>query len=314
MIYDLIIVGAGPAGLSSGIYAVERRLNTLILEGNRPGGQLVSLYPEKQVYDYPSFASIKGRDLAKRMVDHAQIIGCRIQVNYQVTAIEREKDGFQITTSQGEFRTKSVILASGIGLFAPRKLSVPGEDKLKDKGVFYQELPQQFRAKKGIFIGGGDTALELSLLLCPDGNISIVHRQSSFRALEANVEKINEKNIPIYFDSQVKEFIGDDTLKSVRIINNQTGMETIIPADFAVICIGVEIDPALIRSLDVEIKNQAVLVDESCQTSIPGLFAAGDVIVAAGKYKRITVAQGQAACAVQGVYMYLKKPYWAGTS
>lgn len=311
MVYDLIIIGAGPAGLAAGIYAVERRLNTLILEGNKPGGQLTTIYPNKKIYDYPGIEEISGAQLAKCLVDHAQLLGCRIQHHYQVEKLNKQDDIFWVQSSHGLFKAKSIIIASGMGIFKPRHLEVPGEVKLSGKGVFHQELPDFYqRGKRGVFIGGGDTALELALLLSTRCDVSIIHRRDQFRALEANVEKVKHSNIRLYLDSEVKEFLGKNHLEAVYIKNNKTGAEKILPVDFAVVCIGVFLDASLIGNLGVLVDKQAIVTDENMQSSIAGLFAAGDVAVPAGKYKRITIAQGQAAQAVQGVYEYVKKPYW----
>src|SRR3990170_8393651 len=128
-IYDLIIVGAGPAGLTAGIISAERHLNTLVLEAEkRPGGQLTSLYPDKNIYDYPGIPEILAKYLADTMTTHAQKIGAVIQTDAPVKAVRRMNDHFVLETNIGPFETKSVLLAIGIGLFQPMKLGIPGED------------------------------------------------------------------------------------------------------------------------------------------------------------------------------------------
>ena len=309
-VHDLIIVGAGPAGLAASIYAQERQLKILVLEANIPGGQLVSLYPEKHVYDYPGFSQIKAKDLALKMTQHVQSQAVKILTEITVTKIELEKNFFVLTTDREMFQAKSVILATGMGHCQPKKLGVTGEKEFTQKGVWYQKLPEKIAGKRVVVVGGGDTALETAVAAGEKGaTVVVVHRKNSFRALEKTVAKAKSLSIPFYLSSQVTSIKGSDRVESVEI-TNQNGNVRCLSIDYVVVCIGVELNSQFLASVGVNIASQAVVVDTDMQTTVTGIFACGDIVIPAGKYKRISIAVGSAATAINGVYQYLKNPYW----
>ena len=307
--YDLIIIGAGPAGLAASIYALERKLRTLVLEAQSIGGQPLQLYAEKKIYDFPSYPQISGRELAEKMNAHAHSFGTTIEIA-AVNAVKKTDAIFQVNTAPVTYQAHAVILATGMGYFKPKQLGIPGETDLTGKGVFYKGLPEKLIGKRVIIVGGGDTALEMAVAAAEKGgSVSLVHRHDSFRAVEKTVEKAHSLGIQFYLNSTVAEILGVDRVESIKIIKGGTA-ESILTTDYVCICIGAEIDRTFLQGLGVALENQAVKVDADMQTSIPGMFAAGDVATQAGKYKRISVAVGTAATAVNGVYQFLKNPYW----
>lgn len=309
--YDLIIIGAGPAGLAAAIYALERKLATLLVESGQPGGQLVSLYPDKGVYDYPSYPDVKARDLAQKMMAHALGSGVKIETLVAVSAIKQSGNEFVLTAEGKEYHTKSIILATGMGYYQPRHLGVGGEKEWEGRGVYYQKLPDKVIGQRVVVVGGGDTALETAVAAAEKGaTVMLVHRSSEFRAAESTVDRAKSLEVQMFLSAQVKEIHGIERLESVEIVK-ESGMGSILTADVVSICIGVELNRSFLESIGVKVDQQAVVVDRDMQTSVPGIFACGDVTIAAGKYKRITVAVGSAATAVNGVYQFLKHPYWA---
>ena len=165
MAYDLVIVGAGPAGLTAGVYALQRKLKTLIIDAGEAGGQLINIYPEKVIANYPSVTEVHAHELGWSMVDHAKTSGCEIHEHEVVHDIVDKGDGLVVISDKGEYETKTVILSIGTGLFQPKKLGAPGEDRLEGKGVFYK-LPEKkdLAGKRIVFAGGGNSALEMALL------------------------------------------------------------------------------------------------------------------------------------------------------
>ncbi len=313
-IYDLIIIGAGPGGLAASIYALERKLATVVLEANVAGGQLATLYPDKAIYDFPSYQSIKASELAEKMISHARTVGANIVVGGAVKTIKKNGTSFSISAGEINYDTKSIILASGMGHYSSRKLGVKGEQEFLHKGVFYQSLQDKLTGKRVVVVGGGDTALEVAIQAAEKGAaVTLVHRRDSFRATEKTQDKLKSLGILIYYLSEVSEIHGSDQVESIEIIKGGSA-RSFITADYICICIGMEIDRTFLGSIGVDVKNEAVVVDLDMKTSMPGIFACGDVVIPTGKYKRISIAMGTAATAINGVYQYLRNPYWANVS
>lgn len=309
--YDLIIIGAGPAGLAASIYALERQLSILVVEANKPGGQLATLYPHKNIYDYPPFISVKASSLAQKLVEHAREEGTRIEENMQITTVNTRDSDFTLIGDKGDLDTKAVILATGMGHYQPRKLGVPGETELNGKGIYYQMLPERLVGKRVVVVGGGDTALETAVGAAERGaTVTVVHRSPEFRALEKTLTRAKSLSLPLYTSVQTVAFHGDEHVERVEIIKG-SGAHSFLSTDLVSVCIGVELHNTFLSRLGIKIDKQAVVVDPDMQTSVPGIFACGDITVPAGKYKRISIAVGSAAVAVNGVYQYLKNPYWA---
>ncbi len=305
---DLIIIGAGPSGLAAGLYAQERKLKTIILEAEVPGGQLVRLYPNKDIYDYPSYPAIKARVLSEKITKHALELGVEIVTHTIVNNVKPGADGFEVVTNQHSYFAKVVLLATGMGNNQPRQLHVKGEPELTGKGIYYQTLPEKLVGKRIIVIGGGDTAFETAVTAAEKGaTVALVHRSTTFRALEKTVDKARTLTIPLYLSAQVVSFQGTDRVEAVEIVR-ETGATTILSADIVIICIGTELNRTFLTQLGITTNNQAVVVNADMMTSIKGVFACGDITVPAGKYKRISVAVGTSATAINGVYQYLKNP------
>ncbi len=313
--YDVVIVGAGPAGLTAGIFARSRRLETLIIDAGKAGGQLIFLYPTKLIHDYPSYIRIGASDLARLMVTHAQEQGCEIREDEEVIGLKRAEDHCVLTSTKGEYQTKTVILAIGMGLFEPRTLGVPGEDKYRDCGVYYR-IPsaEEFKDKKVLFVGGGDTALEMALSVEDVAKeVILVHRKDMFRAMEENVENIEKSSVKVMFRHELKEIRGNDCVNAVTLWNNETEEDVDMEVDAVVINIG--FSPNLAKATEwgikLDEKGKQIPVDASMRTSVEGVFAAGDIVDYPGKDKRIVTGCGEGATAAITAYKYIKKPYWA---
>lgn len=311
--YDIIIVGAGPAGLTAAIFARTRRLNTLIIDAAKAGGQLLSIYPTKLIYDYPSYGEIEAAELAGKLIEHARQNACEIRENETVTDIEPRNDHLEVKTDKGSFESKAVILAVGAGLFEPRKLGIPGEEEFRDRGVHYK-WPQKpvVAGKRCLVVGGGDGALENALnLVAHAGEVTLVHRRDRFRALESNVEEVMNSPIKVMLDTECTEVLGDDKVRSVKIRNSKTGEHSELEVDLLIINIGFSPVVKIVKKLGIELVGNQIKVTADMRTSKKGLFACGDIVTYESKNKRIITAEGEAATAVHSAYKYIKKPYWA---
>src|SRR2546429_6695917 len=211
MVYDLLIIGGGPAGLTAGVYARTRKLSTLILEAQAMGGQLEWLYPTKSVYDYPSYIAIEGGELAQLFALHSRESGAELR-SEEVLHLERLPSGFRVRTREcNAYETRTILLAMGMGLFEPKRLDLPGETELVGKGVEYRVRDRhEFKGKRVIVVGGGDSALEIALeLFAAAKKVIPVHRRGAVRALEKSVEAVLKSPIHFLFNSEVTSIEGD---------------------------------------------------------------------------------------------------------
>ena len=311
MCYDVVIIGAGPAGLTAGIYARSKMMKTLILDSGRVGGQLVSLYPEKGIHNYPGFETIQARKLSDRLYAQAESMECEIKENEKVMEINNGNEELLVETTKDTYHTKSVVIAIGMGSFKPKKMGCPGEDDFEGKGVSYI-LPQkeELVGKKVIMFGGGNSAIDMALIADSVTETTIVHRRPDFRADESTVEKLNASNIRKVMNANLISINGTDKVESVTV--SQDGKEFDIPADLAVINIGISADLEDLKNWGIELTDSGLVkVDFDMSTNRPGIFACGDVVDYNGKTKQITTACGEATTAVLMAYKFVKKPYWA---
>lgn len=311
MSYDVVIIGAGCAGLTAGIYARSKLMKTLILDSARVGGQLVSLYPEKGIHNYPGFETIQARKLSDRLYAQAEAAECEIHENEKVVDILNGEDELVVTTGQGEYHAKSVIVAVGMGSFKPKKMGAPGEEELAGKGVTYI-LPakEDLVGKKVTMFGGGNSAIDMALIADSVTDTTIVHRRSEFRADEATVNKLNQSQIRQIMSANLVSINGTDRVESVTLSTKEG--EIVVPTDLAVVNIGISADLEDLKVWGLELNADGLIkVGFDMTTSRPGIFACGDVVSYPGKFKQITTAMGEATTAVLMAHKFVKKPYWS---
>src|SRR5437016_4966271 len=242
MVYDVIIVGGGPAGLTAGVYARTRKLSTLILEAQATGGQLEWLYPTKSVYDYPSYIAIEGGELAQLFVLHSRESGAEIRPE-EVVDVQRQASGFKLATRQGSaYEGRSIILAMGMGLLEPKRLGVPGEAEFESNGVEYRVRDRrEFKGKRVVVVGGGDSALEIALeIVAAAKKVILVHRREEFRAMEKNVEAVMESPIQVLFNAEVTSLEGDGKVERAVVYDNRTLKKNVLDIDAVIVKIGFE--------------------------------------------------------------------------
>ena len=272
---NVIIIGSGPAGLTAALYAARANLNPLVITGNELGGQIATT---TDVENFPGFPNgLTGPELYELMQRQAERFGARFEID-EVTEVDFKRTPFRLTTHSQTFEAKSIILATGA---TPRKLNVPGEKELTGRGVSYCATCDGFffREKEIIVVGGGDSALQEGLYLTKFGKrVRIVHRREGLRAgpvLQERAER-NDK-IEFVWNSVVESAEGNGLLKSVTLKNVKTGEVTQEPVDGLFIYIGHLPNTWLFKGqLDMD-KEGYLIVDPYLHTSIPGVFAAGEV-------------------------------------
>ncbi|MDR1404003.1 MAG: NAD(P)/FAD-dependent oxidoreductase [Candidatus Methanoplasma sp.] len=311
MCYDIVVIGAGPGGLTAGIYARSRMMSTLILEAGCVGGQLTSLYPEKGIHNYPGFETVQARKLSDRLYAQAESMGCEIREREKVIDINDGNEELLVVTGKGTYRAGSVIVAIGMGSFRPKKMGCLGEEEYAGKGVTYiLPVKEELVGRKVIMFGGGNSAIEMAMIADSVTDTTIVHRRSEFRADEANVTSLGNSGIKTVMNANAISFNGKDSLSSVTL--DQDGRIFDIPADLAVVNIGTDSDLTDLKNWGIDLTPEGLVrVNFDMATNRNGIFACGDVVSYPGKYKQIITACGEAATAVVSSYKFVKKPYWA---
>jgi len=300
---DVIIIGAGPAGLAAALYTGRALMKTTVLESMVVGGQIVESY---DVDNYPGFPEgISGADLTDRLVAHATKVDVEI---VQAAADDVVADGpmKRVVTAEGEFIAPILIIASGA---RTRKLGVPGEDELAGRGVSYCATCDGpfFRGKRLVVVGGGDAAMTESVFLTRfASSVKLVHRRQGFRARRGHVEqaRANEK-IEFVLDTVVTEVIGSQKVEGVAIRNVKTGEEGRLDCDGVFVFIGHDPNTGYLKNLLPRYAGSVIPTDFNMETEIKGVYAVGDV--RKGSYKQVGTAVGDAITAAMHAETRIKE-------
>ena len=310
---DLIIVGGGPAGLCAAMYAGRGMLRAVLLERGIPGGELLNT---EKVEDYPGFTTILGPELAARMTEHAQAFGADIRME-NVEGIHRLSDGtFRVTTSAGaEFLAPTVILTAG---GTPTKLGVPGEAEYAGRGVSYCAVCDGafFKGETIAVVGGGDAAVEeADYLTRYAAKVYIIHRRDEFRAGKLVQERaLANPKIEVIWNTRVLEMRGDARgLQELELESTLDGGRSVLPATGCFVFIGFKPNTGLVMDHVAHDAGGYLVTDDRMMTSIPGLFAAGDL--RAQLTRQVTTAVGDGTTAAIAVEKYLtERKSAAGTT
>jgi thioredoxin reductase (NADPH) len=309
---DLAIIGAGPTGLYAAYYAGFRGLSTVILDSLRePGGQISALYPEKPIYDVAGFPSVLGKDLVAGCVAQAAAFDPTYLLGHRVEQLERiapddVRSGLRLTTHQGVVvEARAVLISGGIGTFTPRPL--PGSTEWEGRGLihFVREL-ESLRDQRVLIVGGGDSAVDWALVLEDiAAHVTLIHRREGFRAHAASVDRLHASSIDVRVHHEVRRIEGEDRVERVLIFDNRSDEETVLDVDTVIAALGFTADLGPLRSWDIEHDGRRIRVDTRCATSMPGVYAAGDITDYPGKVPLIATGFGEAATAVNNAAVWL---------
>ncbi|MDN5024063.1 thioredoxin-disulfide reductase [Streptococcus sp. SO4] len=302
--YDTIIIGAGPAGMTAALYAARSNLKVALIEGGLPGGQMNNT---SDIENYPGYANISGPELAEKMFEPLENLGVEHLYGF-VENVEDHGKFKKVVTDDQVYETRTVIVATGS---KHRLLGVPGEEELNSRGVSYCAVCDGafFRDQDLLVVGGGDSAVEEAIFLTRFAkSVTIIHRRDELRAQKVLQDRAfaNEK-INFIWDSVVKEIKGENRVESVVIENVKTGQVT--EQAFGGVFIYVGLDPVSDFVQELQIRDQAgwIVTDDHMKTSVTGVFAVGDV--RQKDLRQVTTAVGDGAIAGQEAYKYITEHY-----
>lgn len=297
---DLLIIGAGPAGLYAAYYAGFRELRIAIMDSlEQPGGQVAALYPEKLIYDVAGFPSVKGQELIDRLVEQAAPMEPRYLLGERAEDLLDGDDSLVVRSDKGtEVHCKAVVVTGGIGTFTPRPL--PGSEQYEGRGLRYfvpklDELADQ----DVLIVGGGDSAFDWAHNLEPIArSVTMVHRRDKFRAHERTVHLVQASSVDVLTPWEVAEIRGDGEISEVEIFQNKTDERRVLEVQAVVAALGFTADLGPLNSWGLDLDGRKVGVDTRMATSRPRVYAAGDITTYPGKVDLISVGFGEAATAV----------------
>ena len=300
--YDIIIVGAGPAGMTAAIYSCIARKKVLLLEKSVYGGQIVTA---DKVKNYPGFEEISGYEYATKLYNQVKSFNPDIKFE-EVIEIKNNNEFKEVITNKNSYKTKSIIIATGS---KNRKLGLNNEDKLIGRGISYcSTCDGVFYKEKVVAItGGGNNAIDDALYLSDIASkVYVIYRQKDFRIDSINLDKLKEKNnVEFILDSNITDITGEEKLESITIKNNETNEEKILNIDGLFIAIGHIPVSSMCKNLVNTDSKGYIIANEDCTTNIDGIFAAGDVRIK--EVRQLTTACSDGTVAALNAFKYLNK-------
>ena len=307
-LYDVTIIGGGPTGLFASFYGGLRDLKVKIIDSlPQLGGQLMELYPDKYIYDIGGLPKILAKDLVANLEEQAAYSNPTICLEETAIALEKLPDYFALTTDKSVHYSKTILLTSGIGSFQPRRLNVPGVADYEGKNLHYKvKNLEDFRDSDVLVLGGGDSALDWSLML--EGiasNVTICHRKEQFTAHEMTVQQLQNSTVQVKTPYGIKEVLGDGEKIQEVVIVGKDKTEEKIAADHVLVNYGNVASLGPLKEWGLEMEKNSVVVNEKMETSVEGIYAAGDVCTHDGKVKLIAVGFGEVPIAISHIKAFI---------
>jgi len=273
-IYDVIIIGAGPAGIAASIYASRAMLKFILLDRFLPGGAIAATH---EIENYPGIYKVSGQELTDRMFAHAEALGTTFASD-DVLSLEVEGEIKKVITTQTTYLTKTIILATGA---SPRKLGMIGEEKFDGRGISYCATCDGafFKQKNVAVIGGGDVAVEDAIYLSRlSKKVYLIHRRNELRAAKVSQTKLlNLPNVEVLWDSVLTELVGDEVLETMIVENVKTKTTKAYPIDGVFVAVGMNPNSYLLQGKVEMDQGGWIITNEDCETNIKGIYAVGDV-------------------------------------
>lgn len=304
--YELVIVGAGPAGLYAATCAAMNELNAVVIESSQELGGQLTLYKDKAVYDMPGFAKISGGDLVLSFYEQYKTYEKEVPImlNTQALDVIHYEDHFDLVTNQGVLQTKTILLANGGGMFQPKKLDLPNADQYSMIHYAVKNITD-YKDLDVVVLGGGDSAVDWALSLKGIAkSVTLVHRRNEFRAHQRNVDMFRDQGT-ILTPYTAKSLHGEAELRGITLENTETKEEVLVKADAILVFYGASPVRSKADIWKVHFKDNSILVKQNMQTSCHRIYAVGNSITYEGKLKMIVTALGEAATAIGAITKYL---------
>ncbi|REJ17723.1 MAG: ferredoxin--NADP(+) reductase [Paenibacillaceae bacterium] len=306
---DIVIVGGGPVGMFAAFYGGMRQATVKIIESMpQLGGQLSALYPEKEIFDVAGFPRVKAQELVDRLREQLDLFKPEICLEEKVLNVRKiEERLFEVTTDRTVHHARAVIITAGVGAFEPRKLELPGAEAYEGVNLHYFVNDMEiFRDKRVLISGGGDSAVDWALMLEPiASSVTLVHRRDKFRAHEHSVEKLKASSVNIITPAEIEALSGSGRIERVTLKHGRSGETTEHEVDAVIVSFGFVSSLGPIEEWGLQIESGSIVVDSRMETSIPGIFAAGDIVTYPGKLKLIAVGFGEAPTAINNAKVYI---------
>jgi thioredoxin reductase len=308
-IYDITVIGGGPAGLFTAFYGGMRHASVKIIESMpQLGGQLAALYPEKYIYDVAGFPKVLAQDLVdglKQQISHFNPTICLEEKVENV--VKQDNNVFEITTDKGVHYSRAVIITAGVGAFEPRRLEHPDAPKYEKSNLHYFVTDlNSFKGQRVAVFGGGDSAVDWALMLEPIAKeVHLIHRRDKFRAHEHSVETLMSSKVNVLTPYELTQLHGDERIERITIQNSTTKEEKEFEVDAVIVNFGFISSLGPIKNWGLQLEKGAIVVNSKMETNIPGIYAAGDIATYPGKVKLIAVGFGEAPTAVNNAMSYI---------
>ncbi|MDC7767639.1 NAD(P)/FAD-dependent oxidoreductase [Priestia megaterium] len=308
-VYDITIIGGGPTGLFTAFYGGMRQASVKIIESlPQLGGQLSALYPEKYIYDVAGFPKVRAQELVNNLKEQMDQFKPAVALEQAVEKVEKQADGvFRLTTNSEVHYSKTIIITAGNGAFKPRKIELENAEQFEQTNLHYfVDDMNKFKGRKVLVCGGGDSAVDWSLMLEPIAEkVTLTHRRDKFRAHEHSVENLHNSSVDIKTPYVPVEFVGDDRITQVVLENTRGEEKTVVDVDDVIVNFGFVSSLGPIKEWDLDLEKNAIVVNSKQETNIPGIYAAGDVCTYDGKVKLIVAGFGEGPTAVNNAKAYI---------
>ena len=309
-VYDITIIGGGPVGLFTAFYGGMRQASVKIIESlPQLGGQLSALYPEKYIYDVAGFPKVRAQELVNNLKEQMKKFEPTVCLEQAVQEVNKLEDGtfHIICNDNNEHYSKAIIITAGNGAFQPRKLEIEGSEKFEKANLHYfVDDMNKFAGKRVVVFGGGDSAVDWSLMLEPIAEkVTLVHRRDKFRAHEHSVENLMESKVEVKTPWVPVEIVGDDRIEKIILQNAKTEEREELEVDDVIINYGFVSSLGPIKNWGLTIEKNNIVVNSRMETNIPGIYSAGDICTYDGKVKLIAAGFGEAPTAVNNAKAYI---------
>lgn len=309
-IYDVTIIGAGPAGLFTAFYGGMRQASVKLIESlPHTGGQLTALYPEKYIYDVAGFPKIRAQHLVDNLEEQVKTFDPTIVLDQSIEQVEKIDDQVLKLTSHNNdvHYTKTIIITAGNGAFQPRKLNVPGCEQFENVNLhYYVKDMNMYKDQHVLLLGGGDSALDWALMLENIASkVTLVHRRERFRAHEHTIEQLKSSTVDVLTPYVPTHIEGDDKVETLHLKEARGDKQIKIDVDSILCNYGFVSKLGPIVDWGIEIDRNSIVVNSKMETNVPGIYAAGDINTYPGKVKLIATGFGDGPTAINNAMQYL---------